>query len=64
MKKPVIDWGLCEGCGSCSAICPEVFETRENEGKAYVIGTDKCNTCDCKEAADVCPVQAITFIEE
>jgi len=32
----------------------------ENE-KAIVIGPDKCNTCDCQEAADTCPTQAITF---
>lgn len=60
--KPVIDWGLCEGCGSCVAVCPEVFELRD-DGKAYVTGADKCGTCDCKEAADICPVQAITFVD-
>ena len=60
MKSPVVDFSLCEGCGSCVAVCPEVFELRD-DGKAWVIGVDKCNTCDCQEAADICPVQAITF---
>lgn len=59
MAKPVINEELCEGCGSCQEVCPEVFEVRDE--KAYVIGPDKCNTCNCQEAADLCPTQAITF---
>ena len=60
MAVPVIDMDLCIGCGSCSELCPEVFETRDDE-KAYVIGPDKCGTCDCQAAADACPVEAIKF---
>jgi ferredoxin len=60
MPKPVVDEATCEGCGSCVEVCPEVFEVREDE-KAHVIGPDKCNTCNCQEAADLCPTQAITF---
>ncbi|MEK7271773.1 MAG: ferredoxin [Nitrospirota bacterium] len=62
MKKPVIDFELCIGCGSCVEVCPEVFELREDE-KAYVIAPDKCNTCDCQDAANICPSEAITFEE-
>ena len=61
MKKPVIDYETCIGCGSCAELCPEVFELRADE-KAYVIAEDKCNVCDCQEAADICPVQAITIV--
>ncbi|HBH60904.1 MAG TPA: ferredoxin [Nitrospiraceae bacterium] len=64
MKKPVIDYDLCIGCGSCVEICPEVFELREEENKVYVIADEKCHTCDCEEAAGVCPVEAISFSEE
>jgi ferredoxin len=60
MGKPVVDYELCIGCGSCAEFCPEVFEIRDDE-KAYVIGADKCNTCDCEEASSSCPTEAIKF---
>jgi ferredoxin len=60
MPKPVVDVDACEGCGTCEEMCPEVFKVNAEE-KAEVIGADKCDTCDCQEAADTCPVQAITF---
>jgi ferredoxin len=63
MKKPAIDYELCTGCGTCVELCPEVFELRDDE-KAYVIAVDKCDTCDCQEAADTCPSEAITISEE
>jgi len=62
MKKPIIDYDACEGCGTCVELCPEVFEMDDNE-KAYVKAEDKCDTCDCEEAANTCPVEAITFEE-
>ena len=58
--KPVIDYDLCEGCATCVEYCPEVFEMRDDD-KAYVKDDPKCDTCDCQEAADTCPVEAITF---
>ncbi|MFH1364962.1 MAG: ferredoxin [archaeon] len=45
----------CIGCGSCEAICPEVFKM--NKGKAEVI-SKKDLPC-VKEAAESCPVDAI-----
>jgi ferredoxin len=59
MAVPVVDLDLCIGCGSCSELCPDVFETKDD--KAYVIGPDKCEACDCQAAADSCPVEAIKF---
>ena len=60
MAKPVVDDATCEGCGSCVELCPEVFQLGD-DGKAHVVGPDKCSTCNCQEAADLCPVQAITL---
>jgi ferredoxin len=62
MKRPGVDWGACIGCGSCVEVCPEVFELRDD--KAWVIGPDKCDTCNCQEAVDICPVQAISLVED
>jgi len=60
MAKPVVDDATCEGCGSCVELCPEVFQLGD-DGKAHVVGPDKCSTCNCQEAADLCPVQAIAL---
>lgn len=57
---PKVDQKTCIGCGACVAVCPEVFELRD-DGKAHVKNPKACDTCDCKAAADGCPVQAITL---
>jgi ferredoxin len=62
--KVVIDKDSCVGCGSCEEICPAVFgvvddiaENRLGEAadilEEYVVA--------CREAADACPVDAITI---
>jgi ferredoxin len=58
-KAPVVDEEICIGCGNCAKICPKVFEL-VNE-KSQVIGPDKYDTCNCEEAIEDCPVQAISW---
>lgn len=48
----------CIGCGSCAAICPSNFQMAA-DGKSEVISQEE-NSC-VKEAAETCPVQAITI---
>ncbi len=58
-KRPVVDQELCIGCGHCTELCPEVFQLEDE--KSQVVGPDKCGTCNCQEAIDTCPVQAISW---
>jgi ferredoxin len=62
--KPVIDHDLCIGCGNCEDTCPEIFELRE-DGLAYVIveEPDESLYGCARDAADSCPVEAITLTE-
>ena len=54
----------CIGCGICSAICPEIFDL--NDGHAEnILGEDTELPEDLEtqanDAADACPVSAITI---
>ena len=56
----------CIGCGSCSAVCPDVFDLND-ENKAIIKDTgsdqgESDNEC-VKEAVDVCPVDVIKIEE-
>ena len=51
-----LDQNKCIGCGTCVAICPGNFEM--NGAKARVKSQE--DTGCAKQAADSCPVSAIT----
>jgi ferredoxin len=59
MATPKVDIDLCIGCGLCTELCPKVFELRED--KAWVTNPNGCDTCDCQQAVDSCPVTAISL---
>ena len=55
-----IDQETCIGCGACVSLCPGTFKLNE-EGKSEVISEE--DTACAKNAAQSCPVQAITVEE-
>jgi ferredoxin len=62
MKKLIVDPGLCITCENCVSLCPEVFEIGE-DGVSQVKNQDACSKCDCDEAIESCPVEAISWEE-
>ncbi len=58
MAKPKVNQKICIGCGTCEALCPDVFKLKNN--KSQVISED-CKNCDCQEAINNCPVSAISM---
>jgi ferredoxin len=60
MSKPKVNQELCIGCGTCEALCPEMFKIED--GKSHVIGED-CEKagCNCDETVASCPVSAISM---
>ncbi len=62
--KITVDKAECIGCGACEAQCPDGFEMDQDEAKAKPKKV-KVDDIGCvKEAADVCPVNAIKIEEE
>ena len=67
--KVSIDKTKCAGCGSCVAICPEVFEMKDDgtvDVKAEYQGVDIADTElveKVKQAAMACPSVAIVIEE-
>lgn len=57
-----VDKAKCIGCGVCEGTCPEVFRIGDDGlAEAYTnpVPTDAEDTA--QEAADTCPVEAITL---
>lgn len=60
--KAAVDQEACIGCGLCVNICPAVFEMNADE-KAEANGdfVPGDSEAECREAADQCPVDAISI---
>ncbi|AAK81544.1 ferredoxin [Clostridium acetobutylicum] len=58
--KAFVDKETCIGCGTCPAICPEIFEM-EDDGKAVASDAEIANDLkeSAQDAAESCPVDAI-----
>lgn len=59
--KALVDEATCTGCGLCEQICPDVFEMVDDVAKVKVNPVPTDQEASCREAADSCPVEAITI---
>jgi ferredoxin len=63
-----VDFATCQGCGTCQALCPDLFEVRD-DGKAWpvkeIVEVEESELENLlnriKEAASTCPLQCITY---
>ena len=60
--KITINKEQCIGCGTCAALCPDVFEIAGDFKAKIKEGADSNKPC-VKEAADSCPVEVIKIEE-
>lgn len=58
--KARVDDNLCIGCGLCVDACPDVFELKDDKSCVRVEPVPANLETAVKEAADTCPVDAIT----
>ena len=54
------DW--CKGCGICVTFCPKQVLALDDEGKATVVGAERCSICMLCEMR--CPDLAISVETE
>ena len=59
MIRITIDTYLCNGCGTCIEMCPQVFHLDEITGKAGLVTPDPEITGDVNQAAAFCPEKCI-----
>ncbi|MCH8927904.1 MAG: ferredoxin [Candidatus Marinimicrobia bacterium] len=63
MSIPYVDKKVCIGCGTCEAICPQVFKVND-EALADVIEADfEAHKEAIDEAIEACPVDCISWKE-
>ena len=58
LPVPIIDDGLCTGCGLCIALCPTSALALDNK-RALLAMPDRCTYCQACE--DSCPEGAISL---
>lgn len=58
--KAMVDQDICIGCGLCVATCPKVFRMEGDTSLAYADPVPEGEEKNCRQAAEICPVGAIT----
>jgi ferredoxin len=59
--KAKVDEETCTGCGLCADTCPQVFELDGSVAKVKTDIVPRDAEVLCREAAEVCPVEAISI---
>ncbi|MEV7007749.1 ferredoxin [Streptosporangium sp. NPDC051022] len=58
--KVIVDMDVCKDHGQCVFAAPEVFQINDSGRLVYESEVDEALRDAVEEAADVCPLQAIT----
>ena len=61
--KVRVDKEACVGDETCISICPEVFKMEDDVATTTMEDVPPDLQDTCREAADACPVEAITIEE-
>ncbi len=59
--KAFVNKDTCTGCGLCTEICSNVFSMSGDIAVAIAGDISDSDKNSCKEAADQCPVEAISI---
>ncbi|MDA8370733.1 MAG: ferredoxin [Nocardiopsaceae bacterium] len=59
--KVVVDMNKCQDHGQCVFSAPEVFQLDDSGHLVYTSDPDEALRDQVEDAADVCPLQAITI---
>jgi ferredoxin len=59
--KAKVDEETCTGCGLCADTCPQVFELEGSVAKVKTDIVPQDAEALCREAAEGCPVEAISI---
>jgi ferredoxin len=64
MIKVKVDMDKCQHYGQCVFEAPNIFKLNAEDKLEYLATTDDSEKSNVIAAADVCPMQAITFTEK
>lgn len=59
--KAKVDKDTCTGCELCTDACPEVFKMEGDVAVAYSNPVPSDQEESCRDAAEQCPVEAISI---
>lgn len=63
MKRPVVDYSVCNLCGSCEAVCPAIFSCND-AGFIDVMDVEEYPEAEVDEAIAVCPEDCICWEDD